>query len=125
MFRPYVKNITEEELVFCINGDNYKEVIPKRWDWTDTDVRITEALNKSLMGVLWDSINIFELEEHLKSSVVDVVDLINFRVELPYKADRPSWAENRNSIFGWVHYKEGRVKTYRFEIELDGTFKKC
>jgi hypothetical protein len=125
MFRPAIKNTTEEEIVFCINGDNYRDIIPVEHSWTESEAKLSKALNDSLMGVLWESINIFELEKHLKSNVVEIVDVIEFRVELPYKDDGPSWRDNRNSIFGWVHYKEGRIKTFRFEIELDGTFKKC
>ena len=149
MFRPELKDTGWEsapEVVFEITGENYKEseMLYRRYyeverrdgsritlseptyDYDIQEKELSTIINDSLMNIIWDSITIKELEKHFsKALTTSEIPIVGIRVELPGDS---SWEINTsNSIYGWVFYKNGKniIKTFRFQIGLDGSFKKC
>jgi hypothetical protein len=149
MFRPELKDTGWEyvpEIVFEITGDKYEEshfdtikyeyerpdggkimLSKPNFDYSIPEKKIATIINDALIDVLWDSITVSELEQHLSDSIEDsAFNIVKFRLSMETDGVWRDTIEISDCIYGWVHYKEDKkIKTFRFQIGLDGSFKKC
>lgn len=148
MFTPNLKETGWEEtpeVVFEITGDKYDEsnfdTVKYEYDkknrtkaildrpklnYSIPEKKIATIINDSLMDVLWDCITITELEQYLSDAIsVSSLEIVKFRLSMELDG---VWNTIKISdcVYGWVHYKDNKkIKTFRFQIGLDGSFKRC